>query len=123
MPVLWFYCVPDNLSKLDMNDKSIADLLKVMGHPIRLRILRFLLNGPSCATLTNRNIDVSQPNLSQHLKVLTEAGILDFCKLGTKRCFYIVRPDFIKKMFELFDNDEERVTLKKDDLRDDYATE
>ena len=93
-----------------------------MGHPVRLRILHFLLKGPSCATLTNRSIDISQPNLSQHLKALTDAEILDFCKLGTKKCFYIVRPDFIKKMFELFDYNEERVTLKEDDLRNNYAT-
>jgi DNA-binding transcriptional ArsR family regulator len=106
-----------------MHDDKTADLLKIMGHPVRLQILRFLLKGPSCATLTNRNIDISQPNLSQHLKALTEAEILDFCKLGTKRCFYIVRPDFVKKMFELVDNDEERVTLKEDDLRNNYATE
>jgi len=105
------------------NDKKIAETLKVMGHPVRLRILRFLLDGPSCATLTNRSIDISQPNLSQHLKALTEADILDFCKVGTKRCFYIIRPDFIKKMFELFDNDGERITLKEDDLRDKYAAE
>lgn len=104
------------------DDKSIANVLKVIGHPVRLRILHFLLNGPSCATLTNRNINISQPNLSQHLKALTDAEILDFCKLGTKKCFYIVRPDFIKKMFGLFDNNEERVTLKKDDLRNNNAT-
>ena len=104
-------------------DRKIAETLKVMGHPVRLRILRFLLDGPSCATLTNRNIDISQPNLSQHLKALAGADILDFCKVGTKRCYYIVRPDFIKKMFELFDNAGARVTLKEDDLRDKYAAE
>ena len=104
-------------------DRKIAETLKVMGHPVRLRILRFLLDGPSCATLTNRNLDISQPNLSQHLKALTGADILDFCKVGTKRCYYIVRPDFIKKMFELFDNAGARVTLKEDDLRDKYAAE
>ena len=105
------------------DDKSIANVLKVIGHPVRLRILHFLLNGPSCATLTNENINISQPNLSQHLKALTDADILDFCKVGTKKCFYIVRPDFIKKLFELFDNDEERITLKKDDLRNNHATQ
>lgn len=105
------------------DDMKTAEILKVMGHPVRLRILRFLLDGPSCATLTNRNIDISQPNLSQHLKALTEADILDFCKVGTKRCFYIVRPDLIKKLFELFDNDGERITLKEDDLRSKYGAE
>lgn len=103
------------------DDKHTAMLLKIIGHPVRLRILRFLLKGPSCVTLTNHNINISQPNLSQHLKALAEAEILDFCKLGTKRCFYIIRPGFVKKMFELFDNKEERITLKEDDLRDDYA--
>ncbi len=107
---------------MSKDDKNIADQLKVMGHPVRLRILRFLLSGPSCVALTNRNIDISQPNLSQHLKALTEAEILDFCKLGTKRCFYIIHPDFVKKMFKLFDNKEERITLKEDDLRNNYAS-
>ena len=73
---------------MSKDDKNIADQLKVMGHPVRLRILRFLLSGPSCVALTNRNIDISQPNLSQHLKALTEAEILDFCKLGTKKMFF-----------------------------------
>ena len=104
------------------DDNSTANILKVIGHPVRLRILRLLLNGPSCATLTNESINISQPNLSQHLKALTDAEILDFCKVGTKKCFYITRPDFIKKLFELFDNTEERVTLKKDDLRNNNAT-
>ncbi len=96
--------------------KNIANLLKVLGHPVRLRILHFLLKGPSCATLTNRNIAVSQPNLSQHLKALTDAGVLDFRKLGTKRCFYIIRPDFVKELLGLFDKDWKRVTFKKEDL-------
>ena len=106
---------------MSKDDKNIANQLKVMGHPVRLRILRFLLKGPSCVTLTNRNIDISQPNLSQHLKALVEAEMLDFCKLGTKRCFYIIRPDFVKKMFALFANNEERITLKEDELRNNYA--
>ena len=105
------------------DNKSVAELLKVLGHPVRLQILRFLLKGPSCATLFNCSIDVSQPNLSQHLKALTDAGIVDFCKIGTKRCFYVTRPDFAKELLGLFDKSWERVTLSEEYLRSNYGTE
>ncbi|MDD5597101.1 MAG: metalloregulator ArsR/SmtB family transcription factor [Victivallaceae bacterium] len=105
------------------NERKIAERLKAVAHPARLRILRFLVKGPSCATLTNREIDISQPNLSQHLKILAEAGIIDFRKIGTKKCFYISRPDFVDELFKLFDNEREKVILEDDDLRNIYGTE
>jgi ArsR family transcriptional regulator len=98
-----------------------AEILKSIGHPVRLEILRLLLKGPSCATIANQNINISQPNMSQHLKALTETGVVDFCKIGTRRCFYLTYPDFIKELITLLDKDYRRVILKKEDLRSDYA--
>lgn len=102
----------------EIDDNSNAELLRLLGHPIRLKILRLLLKKPSCATLTNQEIGISQPNLSQHLKVLKEAGILDFRSVGTKRCYYVARPEFVKNLFKLFTDTEERTSLKEKDLRE-----
>jgi ArsR family transcriptional regulator len=105
------------------NEEKIAEQLKALAHPVRLQILRFLLKGPGCATLANREIDISQPNLSQHLKILTDAGIINFRKTGTKKCFYISRPDFVNELFRLFANEQEEIIVKGDDLRNIYDTE
>jgi ArsR family transcriptional regulator len=101
----------------ETDDGKNAELLRLLGHPVRLKILRLLLRKPSCATLTNREIGISQPNLSQHLKVLKEAGILDFRSTGTKRCYYVARPEFVKNLFKLFADTEKRTALKEKDLR------
>jgi len=75
-----------------------AQRLKALAHPVRIEILRYLLEGPSCATLTNQAIPVSQPNLSQHLRALREAGLLRCCKAGARRCYYLSRPSLVKSL-------------------------
>lgn len=105
------------------NEQKIAEQLKAVAHPARLRILRFLLKGPGCATLANREVEISQPNLSQHLKILTDSGIISFRRVGTKKCFYLSRPDFVNELFKLFANEREKVILKEADLRNFYGTE
>lgn len=91
-------------------------LLKAASHPIRLEILELLTKGPSCATLANKAIPISQPNLSQHLKALREAGIIDFHKSGTKRCFYLKKPSFAKALLELAGNEHPEFKMKREDI-------
>ena len=76
-------------------------ILKALCNPVRIEILHFLTKGPSCVTLTNQEIDISQPNLSQHLKVLKDAGIVDSKKVMTKRCYFIKKPEEVKKILAL----------------------
>lgn len=76
-------------------------ILKAISNPVRIEILKFLGDGPSCVTLTNKQINISQPNLSQHLKVLKEAGIIESKKLQTKRCYSIKKPTQIKQLIKL----------------------
>jgi len=55
----------------------VANLLKAMGHPLRLRILCLLGSGDeiSVQDLVER-VGTSQSNISQHLSLLREAGVL-----------------------------------------------
>ena len=57
-------------------DRSVK-ILKALGHPIRFQIVQFLLDKPHCVCELKEHLDFSQPNLSQHLKILKEAGIID----------------------------------------------
>ena len=73
-----------------MNLKECAELLKAIAHPIRLQLLAELKNGTRCVNDIRELLDVSQPNLSQHLSILRKERIIDFKQDGKKRCYFIV---------------------------------
>jgi len=58
-------------------EKQLASFAKAIGHPVRIQILK-LLNAQACCytgDLTD-NIPLAQSTISQHLKVLKEAGLI-----------------------------------------------
>lgn len=58
-----------------------AELLKALAHPVRLGVVRALVQGPLCVHELVERAQVSQPLLSQHLRVLKGAGLVR----GTRR--------------------------------------
>ena len=68
-----------------MNTEDVSvKIFKALGHPIRLQIVKSLLTESRCVCDLNRAFDFSQANLSQHLKILREAGILESKKIGVE---------------------------------------
>jgi ArsR family transcriptional regulator len=71
--------------------------MKALSDPTRLRIVELLRNGEICAckfvSLTNK----SQPTVSQHLKILENAGILKSRREGKMIFYSVVNP----KIFDL----------------------
>lgn len=60
-----------------------SKILKAMGHPLRLEIINLLgKNGDMCVCKIQEKFNSSQSNLSQHLKILKEADILESTKVG-----------------------------------------
>lgn len=68
---------------MDSDDVSVK-IFKALGHPIRLQIVKFLLAEPLCVCVLHQSFDYSQANLSQHLRILREAGILKREKIGVE---------------------------------------
>ena len=68
----------------------------VLGDPVRRRILELLGDGERSAgavsAVIGEEFGISQPAVSQHLKVLREHGFADVRAEGTRR-LYAVRPD------------------------------
>lgn len=83
-------------------EELIAKMFKALGHPIRFKIVLFLLDGRKCVCELNGNIEFSQANLSQHLRILKDAGILSSEREGTK-IFYSLSNNDIKKMVQCAD--------------------
>jgi ArsR family transcriptional regulator, arsenate/arsenite/antimonite-responsive transcriptional repressor len=69
-------------------DEELARLAKALGHPARVRILRFLLERDDCmAGAIADELPLAQSTVSQHLKVLREAGLIHGEVDGTRICY------------------------------------
>jgi DNA-binding transcriptional ArsR family regulator len=54
----------------------VADRLRVLGQPVRLRLIEQLTAGPSTPMELSEVIGTSQQNVSKHLLVLYRAGVV-----------------------------------------------
>ena len=62
--------------------QETSTLLKTLGHPVRLQILKEIGTGEACVCHLEAQLDIRQAYLSQHLMALREAGILDTRREG-----------------------------------------
>lgn len=69
-----------------------AETLRVIAHPVRLKILKELKKGVKCVSDFSEFLDISQPNISQHLTLLRTHGIIDYYMDGRLRCYFLVEP-------------------------------
>lgn len=83
----------------EMMYKMEADLLKALGHQTRIRILEFLRDQEKCVCEIHPALDLEQSNVSQHLAVLRERGVLETRREGTMIIYRIKDP----KIFEMLD--------------------
>ena len=66
-------------------EKAIAAL----ADPTRRLVMDVLRGGPLSVAALADQVPVSRPAVSQHLRVLTEAGLLNVSKEGTRRLYSI----------------------------------
>jgi DNA-binding transcriptional ArsR family regulator len=60
-----------------------ADLFRTLGHPVRIRVLELLQDGPRPVSELLRHIDVEASNLSHQLGVLRRSGLVRSYRLAT----------------------------------------
>ena len=84
-----------------MDAAAYAPQLKALGHPVRLGIALRLADEPdTCACDFAEVFGVSQPTVSQHLKVLREAGLVTTRRRGTQIC-YSLDPAAVRELSSL----------------------
>ena len=79
-------------------DGELALLCKAVGHPARVQILRLLVRRDSC--ICGDIVDelpLAQSTVSQHLKVLKEAGLIRGEIDGPRIC-YCVEPHVLRRL-------------------------
>ena len=82
-----------------------ARLLGVLAHPTRLMILRELLKGVRCVNDITELLAARQPNVSQHLMLLREHGLVGSYHDGTRRCYYLTKSTLIAGLADLLASD------------------
>jgi len=70
-----------------------AELFRTLGHPVRIRVLELLQDGPKPVRDLLTEIDVEASNLSQQLAVLRRAGIVESTRAGSLVMYALSTPD------------------------------
>jgi len=68
---------------------DIAEFLKALGHPIRLKIVELLIEHKQCVKNLGDVLGIPQPNISQHLAILRSKGIVGWKREGPIICYFI----------------------------------
>jgi len=77
------------------DQKRLAKMLKALGNPIRFQIVEFLAQRKTCITADIvESTPLAQSTVSQHLKVLREAGLIRGEIEGPATCYCLDRENF-----------------------------
>jgi ArsR family transcriptional regulator len=77
-----------------------AEFFRILGHPVRVRILELLRDGERTVGDLQRELNMDSSGTSQHLGVLRKLGVLDTRRQGTS-VYYTVRDPRIFQLLEV----------------------
>lgn len=89
----------ENMIILQAADNA-AEFLKTLANPNRLIILNCLKKGESCVGDLEKNLNISQSALSQHLSRMRGEGILSR-RRESQQIFYSISDDRVEKFLDL----------------------
>lgn len=98
-------CCPPTREKPDLRpvegddaDEELAALAKALGHPARVKIVRLLIrkNVCICGDIVDE-LPLAQSTVSQHLKVLKDAGLIQGNVDGPRVC-YCIEPRALRRL-------------------------
>ena len=72
-----------------LQEPSIDVTLRALAEPRRREILGLLQAGEMTSGAVASHFDVTRPAISQHLRVLQDAGLLDVRKEGARRMYHV----------------------------------
>lgn len=82
-------------------DEELAGFTRALGHPIRVAIVRHLLEqGESVCTDLSDVVPLAHSTTMQHLKVLKEAGLVSTGRCG-RNVLYCVNPEALRQLRSL----------------------
>ena len=83
--------------------KANEEAMNALGDPTRRAIFERLRDGPLAVGELARGLPVTRPAVSQHLRVLKEAGLVSDRREGTRRLYH-VDPDGLAELRAYFES-------------------
>ena len=69
-----------------------AEIVKAIAHPLRIAVVDFLKDGQQCVCDIAEHIGSERSNVSRHLSVMVNAGVLEYHKEGLKVIYKLKTP-------------------------------
>lgn len=85
-----------------MDIKKAVSAFKALSDENRINILKLLVTGEKCACKLLEELNISQPTLSHHMKILCDSGIVSGRKEG-KWMHYSIDDEGVKVIQKYFD--------------------
>ena len=86
-----FSAIPEACCSLEISgvdQERLVAMCKALGNPLRFEVLKFLVTHPGCITGDIvEHLPIAQATVSQHLKVLRDAGWIVGIIEGPARCY------------------------------------
>src|SRR5438876_9996616 len=103
----------------------MIETLKSLGEPIRFQIVELLRDGPRPAGEMVTQLGLRQPQVSKHLRVLSDAGLVDV-RVDAQRRIYALRPMrfqelevWLEKYRRLWEGNFQRLDALLDEMKTD----
>lgn len=85
---------------MDANTKKLyelkAEIIQAAAHPIRLAIIEYLVDGEQCVCDIVETVEAQRSNVSRHLAVMLNAGVVECRKDGLKMMYSLKTPCIVK---------------------------
>jgi ArsR family transcriptional regulator len=78
---------------IGLESDRLAAMLKALAHPVRLEIIQTLSEGSdaNCCVDFTKHASLAQSTMSEHLRVLKDAGLIMWCGSGPRSGYCINR--------------------------------
>jgi len=73
-----------------LNYEKVSETLKALAHPARLKMVAGLLKDECNVAQIQKVLGLPQSTISQHLRILKNAGVIKGRKEGTKTCYRVI---------------------------------
>jgi DNA-binding transcriptional ArsR family regulator len=72
-----------------MSNQTAGAVFDALGEPVRRRILELLHDGPTPVGQLAARLPVGRPAVSKHLRVLSDAGLIEHRSAGTRNLYML----------------------------------
>ena len=80
---------------------ELASTFAAVGDPVRLRLLRYLLDDEHCVAECTAHVGIAQSGVSKHLGKLIAAGLVDRRPAGRRTYHRVVDPASVRRLLDV----------------------